>query len=52
MHSLCESVRRGAAMVVYLDQKRWYFPTAEELQDICGFGVTRRFSDGVVLGRQ
>jgi hypothetical protein len=52
MHSLCESVGRGAATVVYLDQKRWYLSTAEELQDICDFGVIRRLSDGVVLGRK
>lgn len=47
---MCDDVARGLAIVVFLNEKRWYLPSAQELQTACGFEVTRRLADGVVLG--
>jgi hypothetical protein len=49
--SMCKDVADKGAIVVFLEQDVWYLATAEELQTTCGLAVTRRFVDGLVLGR-
>jgi hypothetical protein len=50
--AMCDEVARNGAIIVFLTQKPWYLPTAEELQTACDLSITRRLPDGLVLGRK
>src|SRR5919108_1755174 len=45
MRAMCDDVAHKGAMVVFLNERRWYLPTTEELQTACGSAATRQFSD-------
>jgi hypothetical protein len=47
---MCGDVASNSAIVVFLDEKRWYLPPVEVLQNACGSSVNyHRFRDGIVF---
>jgi hypothetical protein len=49
MRPICDDVIHNSALIVFFNYKRWYLPTAQEVQSACGFAISRLLADGFVF---